>query len=326
MRHVLTLFSILFAFCAFGNASRFAPIQRSRLGPRKSCPATYTSETIDGEQHCVAPRADDYRREIVNGVPPEGVRPNPSRNPAQQSAVAAERATVSATEAIVISQNNQGVSAGAVVPANPDPCGPPTGQAPGVAGSLSTCHANVSVADLAQPSYYGVQCTNDNSGFTLDQGTCLDSLLTVCDQISGQWGVQYQDTDTWIWSTEDGNCTFGYWWVFSIFLGALALDAVFTTQPPPFQENPTDGEDINRLPKGGAPPPSAERCQGQITSVISQSCAGPVFNAGGVNVKAFPSAGASNISSTGLPVDPMYPSYVMMPFKSYCGINVMDDC
>lgn len=291
MRHVLTLFSILFAFCAFGNASRFAPIQRSRLGPRKSCPATYTSETIDGEQHCVAPRADDYRREIVNGVPPEGARPNPSRNPAQQSAVAAERATVSATEALVISQNNQGISAGAVVPANPDPCGPPTGQAPGVAGSLSTCHANVSVADLGQPSYYGVQCTNDNSGFTLEQGTCLDSLLTVCDQISGQWGVQYQDTDTWIWSTEDGNCTFGYW-----------------------------------LPKGGAPPPSDGRCQEQITSVISQSCAGPVFNAGGVNVKAFPSAGASNTSSTGLPVDPMYPSYVMMPFKSYCGINVMDDC
>ncbi|KAF6226152.1 hypothetical protein HO133_009018 [Letharia lupina] len=269
MRHVLTLFSILLAFSAFGNASRFAPAQRSRFGPRKSCPATYTSETIDGEQHCVAPRAEDYRREIVNGVPPEGVRPNPSRNPAQQSAVAAERATVSATDAIVISQNNQGISAGAVVPANPDPCGPPTGQAPGVAGSLSTCHANVSVADLAQPSYYGVQCTNDNSGFTLEQGTCLDSLLT---------------------------------------------------------ENPTDGEDINRLPKGGAPPPSDGRCQEQITSVISQSCAGPVFNAGGVNVKEFPSAGASNTSSTGLPVDPMYPSYVMMPFKSYCGINVMDDC
>ena len=83
---------------------------------------------------------------------------------------------------------------------------------------------------------------------------------------------------------------------------------------------------IHRLPKNGAPPPSFERCQKQITSVINQYCAGPVFNAGGVNLKVFPGAGASNTSSTGLPVDPLYPSYVMLPFQSHCGINAVDVC
>ncbi|CAF9918039.1 MAG: hypothetical protein ALECFALPRED_000478 [Alectoria fallacina] len=292
MQPTLTLFSILLTLSTFSHASRLAPAKRSNLAPRRqNCPPLSPSEKII------------TKKEIVDGnqecVPDPSSKPStqPFSSAAASAFAAAESATtttttVSVAEALEAAHNRNGISAGALVPANPDPCGPPTGQAPGAAaGSLSTCRANVSVANLGQPSAYGVQCANDGSGYTLEQTTCADSSITICDQISGLFGAEYQRTNTWIWSTQDGNCTFGYW-----------------------------------LPKNGAPPPSFERCQEQITSVINQYCMGPVFNAGGVNLNVFPSAGASNASSTGLPVDPLYPSYVMLPFQSHCGINSMDVC
>ena len=116
-----------------------------------------------------------------------------------------------------------------------------------------------------------------------------------------------------------------------IVLEALILATVLRPPPPPSPHitrttTSLTANPIHRLPKNGAPPPSFQRCQEQITSVINQYCAGPVFNAGGVNLKVFPSAGASNTSATGLPVDPLYPSYVMLPFQSHCGINAVDVC
>ncbi|CAD6577445.1 MAG: hypothetical protein ASARMPRED_008281 [Alectoria sarmentosa] len=282
MQPTLTFFSILLTLSTFSHASRLAPAKRSNLAPRENCPVLSPSEKlikkeiVDGDQECL----------------PDPSKPSTQPFSAAAIAAAAESAiastAASAAQALEAAQNSVGISAGTLVAANPDPCGPPTGQAP---GSLSTCHANVSVANLGQPSAYGVQCANDGSGYTLEQSTCADSSITMCDQISGLYGAGYQRTDTWVWTTQDGNCTFGYW-----------------------------------LPKNGAPPPSFERCQKQITSVINQYCAGPVFNAGGVNLKVFPGAGASNTSSTGLPVDPLYPSYVMLPFQSHCGINAVDVC
>ena len=59
--------------------------------------------------------------------------------------------------------------------------------------------------------------------------------------------------------------------------------------------------------------------------MINQYCPGPAFNAGGVNVKIFP-PWALPTSSTGLPVDPLYLTYVMMPLKSHWGIDLVDEC
>ena len=62
-----------------------------------------------------------------------------------------------------------------------------------------------------------MQCANDNLGYTLEQSTCSDSLITICDQASGDEGSQYQLTNTWIWTTQNGNCTFEYWWALLLF-------------------------------------------------------------------------------------------------------------
>ena len=212
MQPTLTLFSILLTLSTFSHASRLAPAKRSNLAPRRqNCPPLSPSEKII------------TKKEIVDGnqecVPDPSSKPStqPFSSAAASAFAAAESATtttttVSVAEALEAAHNRNGISAGALVPANPDPCGPPTGQAPGAAaGSLSTCRANVSVANLGQPSAYGVQCANDGSGYTLEQTTCADSSITICDQISGLFGAEYQRTNTWIWSTQDGNCTFGYW-------------------------------------------------------------------------------------------------------------------
>lgn len=112
------------------------------------------------------------------------------------------------------SQYALGISAGAVNVSAPDPCGPPIQPLGGPPGSNSTCNKSVSVAALNQPQYYGVQCTSIEGGMQLDT-TCVAAATRLCQQISGQVGSQYQQTNKWIWSQDvpeqSGNCTFGVW-------------------------------------------------------------------------------------------------------------------
>lgn len=111
----------------------------------------------------------------------------------------------------VASQYLKGISAGNVNISNPDPCGPPFQSSGGAPGTNSTCAANVSVADTTRSNYYGVQCYNIGPRWELEADTCSDAAITVCLQMSGQFGKAYQDTNKWIWTTQQGNCTFGYW-------------------------------------------------------------------------------------------------------------------
>lgn len=86
---------------------------------------------------------------------------------------------------------------------------------------------------------------------------------------------------------------------------------------------------FNGCSKSGVPPLSPGSSLEHEISVINQyrvRSVRRVFNAGGVNVKTFPSTGASNTSFTGLPVDRIYPTYTMMPFQSDCRANSVDDC
>ena len=188
--------------------------------------------------------------------------------------------------------SDTGISSGTPNNTLPDPCGPPN-QDPGAAGSKSTCHQNVSVADVTAKEEYGVFCINDNTGEVLDQGTCSDAMYTICDQITGSFGsgTGYQATNKWIWSTQDGNCTFGYY-----------------------------------LPEGGAPPPSSERCYNQIITPMNSACQGPKYNVGAVNLAALPGLDASGAQFTGTAVNAGYPSYIMVAQKSYCGVNSEDAC
>lgn len=78
-----------------------------------------------------------------------------------------------------------------------------------------------------------------------------------------------------------------------------------------------------RLPEGGAPPPSYDRCYDQIVSPMHGVCGEPKYNAGSVNIQVMPSY-VDGRMSTGLPVDGKYPSYVMVPQQSYNGVNSED--
>jgi len=182
--------------------------------------------------------------------------------------------------------NNLGISQGIPNNAYQDPCGP-TSQDRVNAGknTRSTCHKNVSVSHLDHLNYYGVQCQNDNTGYILNQTTCLNAMATICLQISGMQGSAYQTNDKWIWSTWENNCTFGYW-----------------------------------LPSNGAPAPSFQRCYEQIVAPINEACTQEAgWNVGSVNLRELPVKG-----STGSPVDGSYPSYVMIAQGSYWGVNAED--
>lgn len=80
-----------------------------------------------------------------------------------------------------------------------------------------------------------------------------------------------------------------------------------------------------RLPEGGAPPPSYERCYEQIISPMHGACGEPKYNAGSVNIRVMPSYVGGKLSM-GMAVDENFPSYVMVPQKSYCGVNSEDLC
>ena len=220
-------------------------------------------------------------------------------SPAIAPATSASTPDISATKtvnnaytsatAIEAAQNSAGISSGNVNNSLPDPCGPAV-QNPEPAGSRSTCHTNVSVADTRYPSRYGVQCLNDGTGEVLDQNTCAGAIYTICYQISGLWSTRYQATNQWIWSTENGNCTFGYW-----------------------------------LPKGGAPPPSYDRCRDQIMAPMNDKCTGPDYNVGAINLKELPAADSrTGIVTTGKALDGGWPSYIMVAQQSFWGVNSMD--
>ncbi|KAL6719467.1 hypothetical protein ACLMJK_003707 [Lecanora helva] len=210
-----------------------------------------------------------------------------SDSPKPNPAIVAHASSVSAALA---AQSSAGISLDNPDNSLSDPCGPPS-QPPGDASSKSTCHANVSVAETSSKQAYGVYCMNDKTGEALNHNSCDDAMWTICDMIAGGWGSEYQTPDRWTWSTQNGNCTFGYW-----------------------------------LPKGGAPPPSPDRCRKQILAPMSEKCRGPEYNVGAVNLRKLPSADASGITGTGLPVDGQYPSYIMVAQKSFCGVNQEDKC
>ncbi|KAL6714701.1 hypothetical protein ACLMJK_008126 [Lecanora helva] len=186
----------------------------------------------------------------------------------------------------VVQQDAMGISVGTSNDTLPDPCGPSL-QAQGEANSTSTCHASVNTTDVHAQQYYGIECWKDATGAVIDEDFCETSILTICSQISGLSGTAYQSTNEWIWSTNDGNCTFGYW-----------------------------------LPEGGAPPPSYLRCMDQIYGPMVESCAETLpYNGGSVNLKQLPKASVNEIVTNGTAVDPMYPSYIMVAQRGYEGIN-----
>ena len=211
-----------------------------------------------------------------------------SRKPVPSPTAPTPNAETSATAA---ANNALGISVGSPNYTLPDPCGPPV-QPPGEPSSKSTCDASLDISDLASPKYYGVQCRNDNSGETIDTNGCWssDAIQDICFQISGMYGSKYQDTGKWLWSTQTGNCTFGYW-----------------------------------LPEGGAPPPSHERCEVDIYEPMITECGGRGdANVGSVNLRDIPSANASGIMSNGTAVNSDYPSYIMVAQSSYWGVNSED--
>ena len=212
--------------------------------------------------------------------------PSITKTPAQVSAASVVQAKAHALQSAVSHGDSVGIASGSPNPSLPDPCGPPV-QSPAAAESMSTCTQNVSVSDLSAHSYYGVNCWNDGSESALDLGTCSDAMMVICNHIS-TGGALYNVTDKWIWSTEGGNCTFGYW-----------------------------------LPLGGAPAPSFDRCLDQIYSPMKENCVGPGFNVGSINIASggLPDGLVNGKVGTGVTVRGNYPSYVMLPLKSFYGIN-----
>lgn len=109
-------------------------------------------------------------------------------------------------------------------------------------------------------------------------------------------------------------------------VGVLHVAGPWDSVLNPSTNNNADLDFSFRWPEGGAPPPSLDRCYNQILSPIHDACGASTFNAGSVNLQVFP-AFVNGTVSTGLPVDGDYPSYIMVPQQSYCGINVgMDEC
>ena len=230
------------------------------------------------------------------GPPQPATYQTPSTDPRRSSISAANHAASTDAAARIGAQSQLGISSGQPNASLVDPCGPPDNPAPGAPGSFNTCHQNVSTEDATSSGAaldgfgaYSVRCLNDGTGYVLDQKTCSDSAITICYQISGMYGTKYQTPNQWIWSTENGNCTFGYW-----------------------------------LPAGGAPPPSYERCTTGIMGVMNEACQGPKFNAASVNLLQLPWSNSSG-NGTGQAVDAGYPSYIMVAQQSYDGVNSEDD-
>lgn len=212
-------------------------------------------------------------------------RPNAANNIVRASASAAISAAAARSSALIMDQIGAGISLGTTNDSLPDPCGPPD-QLPGVSNSSSTCHHNVSVTNTTSKQYYGVHCLNDNTSEVLDQDACLYAKDTICKYMSGSLSTAYQITNKWIWSVQEGNCTFGYW-----------------------------------LPEGGAPPPSYKRCSEQIMTPMNEACVGPTWNVGSINLKELPAANATAVTSTGKPVLGGWPSYIMVAQQGYWEIN-----
>ena len=114
------IISTVLTFFTLSNASRLVPVYRPKDGSRQKSPPTGSSETINGEQQCIPACEDSHTAVIVNGII-ACVESKPSCEDGETAGIV------------------NGVP-GCVLP------GPPTSQAPGAAGSTSTCHANVSVA------------------------------------------------------------------------------------------------------------------------------------------------------------------------------------
>lgn len=195
------------------------------------------------------------------------------------SASVAAVAASSASAAALVYWNTAGISSGNSNISLPDPCGPPV-QAPGLMNSVSTCHLNVSVEDITKPQAYGVQCFHDNTTYILDENSCADAIESICSTLYGFHAPP--DTDQWVWSDENGNCTFGFW-----------------------------------LPSSAAPPPSYDRCSTQIMAAMMDACTPPAFNAAAVNLKVMPSATVNETTGqleggSGVPVDGGYLSFIMV--------------
>ncbi|KAK4693843.1 hypothetical protein P7C71_g3630, partial [Lecanoromycetidae sp. Uapishka_2] len=195
------------------------------------------------------------------------------------SAASASDAAASSAAATLIYQNTAGISSGNSNISLPDPCGPPI-QAPGLMNSVSTCHLNVSVANITEPQAYGVQCLHDNTTYILDKNACFDAMDLMCDALCGFHAPPPRDQ--WVWSNQTGNCTFGFW-----------------------------------LPTGGAPPPSYDRCTAQITAAMVDACVAPAYNVAAVNLKELPSATFNETTGqveggSGVPVDGGYLSFIMV--------------
>lgn len=243
---------------------------------------------------CVAQRGGIGGRRLPGSDDPHSTQP---QNPAQSSAAAARAAANAAEASAQAHSNANGISYGEPNPKLPDPCGPPF-QPPGPAESISTCHKDISVADVGAHTSYGVNCWNDTSKPALDVQSCEDSVYVLCNDISGGDPL-YTVTNKWVWSS-GGNgekskgekCNFGFW-----------------------------------LPEGGAPAPSRDRCVEQILHPMVNSCGeSGTYNVGSVNVASdgLPKGletGIVNGAADVVPVDDKYPAYVMIPLEIPYGIN-----
>lgn len=143
-------------------------------------------------------------------------------------------------------------------------------------GTPSTCNATVQVAN--QPSIYSLQCRrNENLKATLNYAACLNVIVDICNKLT----FPHVETDRWIWTPPtNAGCALGFW-----LPSGNGSDAAF--------------------------PPSYERCSAGIFEPMAKACTNPQWNnVGGVNLKTLPDA-----TTSGMAVNPLYPSYVIAPMQ-----------
>lgn len=149
------------------------------------------------------------------------------------------------------------------------------GPATQVPGTPSTCNATLTNSPGA-PAVYGVLCTQSSDlQASLVGGTCVNAATDICNKLTDPHVIR----DRWIWSAPGFfGCALGFW-----LPSGNGTDAAFA--------------------------PDWNRCMEGIFLTMAANCTNPSWNnIGSVNLRILP-----NSTTTGLPVDPLYPSYLIAP-------------
>ena len=143
-------------------------------------------------------------------------------------------------------------------------------------GTASTC--NSTITRTTEPEFYGLQCSrNPALARSLDPQACQAAQEDICNRLTDAHVIK----DRWIWTNPAFiGCSLGFW-----LPSGNGSDAAFA--------------------------PNYDRCMEGIFGPMTTLCTKPSWNnIGAVNLAALPDS-----TSSGTPVNPYYPSYVIAPVQ-----------